>query len=539
MAAVACAERATSDMLIGPDWAINIELCDILNMDPGQAKDVIKLLKKRLGNKNPKVQILTLVVLEALSKNCGDTIHQQIVDRDILHEMVKIVKKKPDLNVKEKILTLLDTWQDAFGGAGGKYPQYHAAYQELRAAGVVFPPRTENTASLFTPPQSRPISYQPSASTYEDIALQASLQSDSPALSLHDIQNARGIADVLGEMLNALDQKNPESVRQEVIVDLVEQCHSYQKRVMDLVTSTGDEELLFQGLALNDDLQRVLNRHDDIAKETPAGGTTEAPSSPFVNVNQVTLVTGGTAVASVPALVNVNHEDDELEDDSSLLSRRTARDSTTGQGRKSSIAKNGRAYTSTLLPPPPASKNPVGSEAGPVDYLSGDTFKSEKLSDASINPPSAPNLSVPSPPKNDSLPSSTFYSLPKYDEPVQTVKSTTDDTPKAPWETQPSGFLPPPPSKYGQRQQFFEQQHGVSSGITGGASDGLVAETQNLSLNQGSNDQNKGIPHHVDGLDSSPTNRQTKPEDSLFKDLVDFAKAKASPSKQPSSRRTR
>jgi hypothetical protein len=39
---------------------------------------------------------------------------------------------QPDLGVKEKILTLIDTWQEAFGGAGGKHPQFHAAYRELR-----------------------------------------------------------------------------------------------------------------------------------------------------------------------------------------------------------------------------------------------------------------------------------------------------------------------------------------------------------------------------------------------------------------------
>jgi hypothetical protein len=39
---------------------------------------------------------------------------------------------QPDLNVREKILSLIDTWQVAFGGPSGKYKQYHVAYQELR-----------------------------------------------------------------------------------------------------------------------------------------------------------------------------------------------------------------------------------------------------------------------------------------------------------------------------------------------------------------------------------------------------------------------
>ncbi|KAF2296635.1 hypothetical protein GH714_000756 [Hevea brasiliensis] len=217
--AASCAERAASDMLIGPDWAINIELCDIINMDPGQAKDAFKVLKKRLGSKNPKIQLLALF---------------------------------PDLNVREKILILIDTWQEAFGGPRGRLPE------------LSFHPERRTVCRFFTPPQTQPIVSAPSA--YEDAAIQASLQSDASALSLPEIQNAQGLADVLTEILGALDPKNPEGVKEEMIVDLVDQCRSYQKRVMLLVNSTADEGLLCQGLALNDNLQRVLRRHDDIVK---------------------------------------------------------------------------------------------------------------------------------------------------------------------------------------------------------------------------------------------------------------------------------
>jgi hypothetical protein len=37
---------------------------------------------------------LLLQLLETLMKNCGDHVHSQVVERDILQEMIKIVKKK-------------------------------------------------------------------------------------------------------------------------------------------------------------------------------------------------------------------------------------------------------------------------------------------------------------------------------------------------------------------------------------------------------------------------------------------------------------
>ncbi|KAL2544807.1 ENTH/VHS/GAT family protein [Forsythia ovata] len=336
-------ERATSDMLIGPDWAMNIEICDICNHDPAQAKDVVKGIKKRLGSKNPKVQLLTLTLLETIVKNCGDIVHMHVAEKDLLHEMVRIVKKKPDFHVKEKILILIDTWQEAFGGQRARYPQYFIAYQDLLRLGAVFPQRSERSAPVFTPPQTHPLTSHPqnirNLESRQDAA-ESSAEAEFPTLSLTEIQNARGIMDVLAEMLNALDPGNKEGLRQEVIVDLVEQCRTYKQRVVHLVNSTSDESLLCQGLALNDDLQRLLAKHEAIAS-----GTT-------------TVQSDKTKLEPVRSLGDV---------DAPLIDTGDSKQSKEGAGLGTQLA----------LPAPPASsgQSTTPTKADPkIDLLSGDDF---------------------------------------------------------------------------------------------------------------------------------------------------------------------
>uniref|UniRef100_A0A5B7AS42 Putative TOM1-like protein 2 n=1 Tax=Davidia involucrata TaxID=16924 RepID=A0A5B7AS42_DAVIN len=340
-------ERATSDMLIGPDWAMNIEICDMCNRDPGQAKDVVKGIKKRLGSKNPKVQLLALTLLETIIKNCGDIVHMHVAEKDLLHEMVKIVKKKPDFHVKEKILILIDTWQESFGGARARYPQYYAAYQELLRVGAVFPQRSDRSAPVFTPPQTQPLSSYPQnlrTPESQQEAAESSAEAEFPTLSLTEIQNAREIMDVLAEMLTALDPGNKEGLRQEVLVDLVEQCRTYKQRVVHLVNSTSDESLLCQGLALNDDLQRLLAKHEAIASGTSV--KTEKPKPEPVR-----------ALVSVDApLIDTGYN------------KQPDRGSTSGAGLGTQLA----------LPAPPATNGPTTPPKSypKMDLLSGDDFNS-------------------------------------------------------------------------------------------------------------------------------------------------------------------
>ncbi|PKI72602.1 hypothetical protein CRG98_006979 [Punica granatum] len=263
------------------DWMKNIEICELVARDQRASKDVIKAIKKRLGSTNANIQLYAVLLLEMLMNNIGERIHTQVIESGILPILVKIVKKKTDFPVRERIFLLLDATQTSLGGASGKFPQYYYAYYDLVSAGVKFPQRPQAATSdrptnqASTKRQAAPASWasENTCSTVDvaysqDNGTTQHITSQSvPESSI--IQKASNAMEVLKEVLDAVDPQNPAAAKDEFTLDLVEQCSFQKQRVMHLVITSRNEKVISQAIKLNDQLQKVLVRHDALVSSRP------------------------------------------------------------------------------------------------------------------------------------------------------------------------------------------------------------------------------------------------------------------------------
>ncbi|XP_016323046.1 hepatocyte growth factor-regulated tyrosine kinase substrate-like isoform X4 [Sinocyclocheilus anshuiensis] len=138
-------DKATSQLLLETDWESILQICDLIRQGDTQAKYAIGAIKKKLNDKNPHVALYGLEVLESVVKNCGQTIHDEVASKQTMEELKELFKKQPELNVKNKILYLIQAWAHAFRNEP-KYKVIQDTYQILKVEGHVFPEFKESDA---------------------------------------------------------------------------------------------------------------------------------------------------------------------------------------------------------------------------------------------------------------------------------------------------------------------------------------------------------------------------------------------------------
>uniref|UniRef100_A0A1L8DW12 Putative cytosolic sorting protein gga2/tom1 n=1 Tax=Nyssomyia neivai TaxID=330878 RepID=A0A1L8DW12_9DIPT len=277
-------EQATDSSLASENWALNMEICDMINESSDAARDAMKAIRKRLqqnAGKNYTVIMYTLTVLETCVKNCGKAFHVLVANKEFIQELVKLIgpKNDPPAVVQEKVLNLIQIWADTFR----TQPDLNGVvqvYQELKNKGIEFPMTDMDAmAPIYTPQRSVPdgvtqattVSSSPQHTT---VAVPGPTLTANPMiLSPEQVAKLQSELDIvtvnmsiLGEMLTELKPGQEDPSDHKLLTDLAHTCREMQGRIVELIGKVNHDEITAELLRINDELNNLFLRYSRFEK---------------------------------------------------------------------------------------------------------------------------------------------------------------------------------------------------------------------------------------------------------------------------------
>ncbi|XP_025422154.1 TOM1-like protein 2 isoform X2 [Sipha flava] len=270
-------ELATDGGLASENWSLNMEICDMINDTEEGPKDAVKAIRKRLlqnAGKNHKIIMYTLTVLETCVKNCGKRFHILVCNKEFSQELIKLIgpKNDPPTIVQEKVLSLIQSWADAFRNQPDLQGVYQV-YRELLQKGIEFPMTNLDTmAPIHTPNKSYFEELKPVDCAQANDQKNNQLLGSEQLYKLNaDLELVRGNMTVLNEMLSELVPGKEDASDVQLLTDLYTTCKAMQERIVELLAKLPDGEFTEQLLLVNDDLNNLFLRYSRYEKNREAG----------------------------------------------------------------------------------------------------------------------------------------------------------------------------------------------------------------------------------------------------------------------------
>ncbi|XP_068575255.1 target of Myb1 membrane trafficking protein isoform X1 [Cebidichthys violaceus] len=320
-------ESATGSSLPSEDWALNMEICDMINSSEDGPKDAVRALKKRIvGNRNFKEVMLALTVLETCVKNCGYKLHILVTTRDFVEGVLVrsiIPKNNPPLVLHDRVLSIVQAWADAFRSSPD-LTGVVSVYEDLRRKGLEFPmteldgylpaqapkkPSPGNGPAVTTLPamllSSKPPLIPPLTSELK-LALEgnnAFTPSQIKQLKM-ELGVVRSNLTMMSDMMSQLDPVTVKQADMELLEQLYTVCKEMQDRIVKVVPRLSEEKLIEELLAANDEMNTAFTRYHRFERRIPNGQSTAKKSHSYVNLTDFDLTPDSVSHSGLASVTN-------------------------------------------------------------------------------------------------------------------------------------------------------------------------------------------------------------------------------------------
>ncbi|XP_072299584.1 target of Myb1 membrane trafficking protein isoform X3 [Eucyclogobius newberryi] len=263
-------EKATSSSLPSEDWALNMQICDVVNTAEEGPRDAVRAIKKRVvGNKNFKEVMMTLTVLETCVKNCGFKLHVLVTTRDFIEGVLVraiIPRNNPPEVLHDRVLGIIQAWADAFRSSPD-LTGVVSVYEDLRRKGLEFP-----TVEL---------------EGYSSRQNHKEVQQLKTELAV-----VRSNLTTMSEMMSQLDPVTVKQADTELLEQLYSVCKEMQEKIVKVVPRLSEERLIEELLATNDEMNTAFSRYQRFEKRISNGQHETQKEHTYVNLADLTPESG-------------------------------------------------------------------------------------------------------------------------------------------------------------------------------------------------------------------------------------------------------